>query len=170
VRVVRAFAFAVVTLFVVGCTTPSGAGPFPAQHVALEVPETASYPGLRVTGSLDGAGHKLTVQASADNEGNRTYRVETGCTTPWSEDLRSDRETLLMREPTATCLAYALSDYAPGEEITREFVWDGKVWSNGNGYTDARPGDYVWSIRFVAYSPDGAALKRFDLDFPVTVR
>ena len=166
----RAAAVALAALFLVGCTTPSGTGPFPAQHMALAVPETDSYPGLRVTGFLDGEGHELTVQASAKNEGDRTYSVETGCTTPWSEELRSDRETLPMREPTATCLAYALRDFAPGEEITREFVWDGKVWSNGNGYTDARPGDYVWSIRFVAYSPDGSALKRFDLDFPVTVQ
>lgn len=144
-----------------------------APAVTLQVPESPEYAGLVVRGTISGTHDGLRIDAVARNEGDRTYRVETGCTTPWTEELfRGDRERVTLREPRAQCDAFMLTDLEPGDERAYRAEWDGRVWDPDiEELVPAAPGEYVWEVRFVAYNPASgdAQLKRFDLDFDVTV-
>lgn len=170
----RRLAVLVWAFLVAGCSTPAtpeGDGPFAAHHEERQVPETASYSGLHVEGILDGGGARLKLDAEARNDGSRTYKVETGCGSPWNEELLQDGERLQMREPMVRCLAFSLRDFPPGDRIEYHGDWNGTLWDDQEGgYVAAPAGEYLWSAQFIAYSDQSGALKRFDLDFPVTVR
>lgn len=167
--------WAVLCLLVLsGCIAdPAERPPLSARPVTLQVPESPEYAGIVVHGSLSVGKDAVHVAALARNEGDRTYRVETGCSTPWSEELfRGDRERVGLREPAAQCEAFMLTDFAPGDERPFNVDWDGRVWDEGlQDLVPAEPGEYTWALRFVAYNPASgdAQLKRFDLDFDVTV-
>ncbi|MEK6975379.1 MAG: hypothetical protein AABY18_03445 [Candidatus Thermoplasmatota archaeon] len=165
----RAAAAGLVVFLLVGCLA-DGPPTLQARNETIEVPESPNYPGLSVRGTLDAQDDRLTIAAVARNTGNRTYQVETGCGTPWSVELFRGEERLELREPQVRCLAFSLTQFGPGAQATFETAWDGTVWNaDQERQVEATPGDYVWSVRFVAYHPDGAQLKRFDLDFNVTV-
>lgn len=141
-----------------------------AANETREVPESPSYPGLTVRGTLSAEGDHLTVDAVARNDGNWTYKVESVCGSPWIVELFRGDERLELHEPQARCLAFALADFGPDSSLSFTTDWDGTVWDPELGrQVNAGPGEYVWSVRFVAYHPDGYQLKRYDLDFDVTV-
>lgn len=166
---VRAISAVLVALLFAGCI----ADPPPtlkARAETREVPDSPEYPGLTLRGTLSVDGDRLTVDAVARNDGNRTYKVESGCGTPWLVELFRGEERLEMREPQPRCLAYSLTEFAPGTSMEFTTSWSGTYWEpDERRQVDAPPGDYVWSVRFVAYHPDGFQLKRLDLDFNVTV-
>lgn len=171
----RLVAVTALLVLVAGCADPAADdapanGPFAAHDEERLVPQTANYTGLVVRGKVTGEGARLDLAATASNDGPRTYRVETGCGEPWREELLRDGERLQMREPVVRCLAFALRDFRPGDFIPFKRTWNGTLWEDGRGYVPAAPGDYVWAAQFVAYKSSDGDLKRFDLDFSVTVR
>jgi hypothetical protein len=158
-------------LLLSGCTAaPVAHPPLSAKAETRQVPESQMYPGIVVRGTLGVNGDRLAVSAVARNEGSRTFQVEAGCSHPWGEVLFHSNDTIQMRVPTAQCDAFALTDFAPGDELPFDVSWDGRVWDeDAHRLVSAEPGQYTWSLRFVAYQPDGTSAKRFDLDFEVTV-
>ncbi len=155
-----------------GCVSPQETT-FPVHHQTHEAGDSELFPGLVVRGTLDGSGEALEVTAVARNDGPRTYRVETGCTTPWTEVVFQGETTLRHRRPVATCLAFAVREFAPGENLTSTSEWTGILYDEGSKTFHRAPaGNYTWSVRFLAYSGDdgAASVKRFDLDFEVTVQ
>lgn len=166
----RAVALLLLGLLMAGCSQSGVAPPLRAQAQTLEVPESPQYPGIVVRGTLGQEGQDLVVHATARNGGDRTYQVETGCSSPWGEALFRGNDSVPMRRPVAECTSFALAPFAPGDERTYIARWDGRVYEARSGRLVPAPaGGYDWSVRFVAYDPNGTALKRFDLDFPVTV-
>lgn len=153
-------------LLLSGCT--GGPPALAVRNETIVVPASPNYPGLVVEGTLDVQGDTLVVDAVARNDGNRTYRVEVECG-PWQEEVYRGEERLPKDEPE-DCTGFTLASLAPGTSLAYDTTWDGKVWDEGSDRRLYAPdGAYVWSIRFVAYHPDGVQLKRFDLDFNVTV-
>lgn len=148
--------------------------PFPEHQETRAVPESASFAGIQVQGTLSGMGRDLSITALARNAGNVTYRVTDQCGEPWYQELYRGEERLQLHEPAVRCDALLLRDFAPGDEVPFEATWDGRYWDEGRGrYVAAPSGTYTWSARFVAYAPDGASgpsLKRFDLDFDVRLQ
>lgn len=141
-----------------------------AAAVTLQTEPSEGYPGLVVTGHISGVEEGLRVQAVARNGGNRTYQVETGCSSPWSQQLFFGDDPVELREPGVRCDSFKLRPFAPGDESAYDVRWDGRVWDpDAQRMTKALPGEHTWSIRFVAYPPEALAAKRFDLDFEVTV-
>ena len=165
-----ALAAAVLAPLLAGCAADEPRPPLRAAPVTLQAAGSEGYPGLVVEGTLAGDGGGLRVHATARNTGNRTYQVETGCGSPWAEQLFRGDGPVDKRQPETRCLAFALRDFAPGDELTFSPGWDGRVWDpDARRMAPAEPGDYTWSVRFVAYPPEAFAAKRFDLDFNVTV-
>jgi hypothetical protein len=166
---VRATLAVLVVLLFAGCLA-DGPPTLKARAETQEVPDSPDYPGLTLRGTMSVDGDHLTINAMAHNDGNWTYKVESGCNTPWSVELFRGDERLEMQEPQPRCLAYALTEFAPGTSMVFSTSWSGTYWEpDEDRQVDAPPGDYVWSVRFVAYHPDGFQLKRLDLDFDVTV-
>jgi hypothetical protein len=153
-----------------GCLD-DGASLFVPGQETRAAAETDTYPGLSLQGTLQ-VGHSAVVEATAANNGTRTYKVETGCSTPWDSTLWDATGSQMdIQAPQVQCMSFALRDFAPGKTETHTFTWNGTLWNHDSHRYDRAPaGTYTWSIRFVAYQPDGVALKRFDLDFPITVR
>lgn len=167
----RALFVVLVILLLAGCMQSVDRPPLRARLTHLQVPPSEEYPGVVVRGFLGGTDRGLRVQAEARNDGNVTYKVETGCTTPWRDTLYFGNDTVPFRQPEPRCDAFALRSFAPGDDLDYDVEWDGRVWDqDANRMVKAQPGNYTWSVRFVAYQ-DGASTgaKRFDLDFEVTV-
>lgn len=162
-------ALVLASLLLAGCTSSVDRPPMSARPETRSVPASPDYPGLVVEGTLRADAAGLVIDAVARNDGNRTYQVETGCTTPWTVHLFRGNQSVHLAEPTAHCLAFALQDLPPGTNLTFSTSWDGIVWSEESHRRVTAPaGDYVWSVRFAAYRED-QGVKRFDLDFPVTI-
>lgn len=151
-------------------TYPSG--PRFAGHHEEQSASDQDFPGLSANGLLSGGGERVTMEASALNFGGRTYRVSNVCVEPWTEDMAGPSGPAQIRQPAATCTAFGLRDFAPGESIAYNGGWDGTLWSNG-GYTPAPSGHYMWALTFTVYTggsgsqyTDTAQLR---LPFTVTV-
>lgn len=159
-------------LLLPGCTSPGGAT-FPVHHETREASPSELFPGLSLRGTLQGSGEALEVTATARNDGPNTYQVETGCTTPWAEVVYQGETDLQHRRPVATCAAFALRPFEPGENLSFAANWTGILFDPDTGtFHAAPPGTYTWSVRFLAYSGDmeRASVRRLDLDFDVTVQ
>lgn len=166
----RALLAILLVALLAGCIATPQRPSLRAAPVTLEAGGSEQYPGLTVRGTLSGDADGLHVHAVARNDGERTYQVETGCSSPWSEQLFRGNDSVPMRKPALRCEGFSLRSFAPGDELTFDVDWDGLVWSeDAKVMAPARSGDYTWSVRFVAYPPDAFAAKRFDLDFNVTV-
>lgn len=151
-----------------GCTGSVDPYPLTAREEIRQAPESTEFPGLVVVGALRVTPDGVVVDATARNDGNRTYQVETGCTTPWTALLFRGDERLETQRPTARCAAFALRDFVPGETLTFNATWDGTIWDATAARQIAAPrGEYEFSIRFVAYHEE--RIRRADLDFQVTV-
>lgn len=169
-RLALALAALALAPLLAGCAAEEPRPPLRAAPVTLQAAGSEGYPGLVVQGTLGGGEDGLLVRATARNEGNRTYQVESGCGSPWAEQLFRGNDSVELRAPTARCQGFSLSEFAPDGTLGYDASWDGRVWDPGLGrMVPATPGQYTWSVRFVAYPPDAFAAKRFDLDFNVTV-
>lgn len=159
-------------LLLPGCVSP-GPQQFPAHHETREAPASELFPGLSLRGTLQGSGEALQVTATARNDGPQTYQVETGCTTPWTELVYRGETDLQHRRPVATCAAFALRPFEPGETVGFVANWTGILFDpETETFHPAPAGSYTWSVRFLAYSGDAerASVRRLDLDFDVTVQ
>ena len=145
-----------------------------AQHQEDEAMD-ATFPGLMVAGQLDVTGNVAHFEAAANNFGQRTYRVSAICVAPWSEGMAGpDGTTAQHREPMATCAAFGLRDFPPGESIAFSAEWNGTLWSDGSdAFGPAPDGTYHWTARFQVY--EGGSGAEYDrtatlpLEFQVTV-
>ena len=166
---VRAFLAILIVLLFAGCIA-DGPPMLRARAETQEVEESPNYPGLTLRGTLSVTGDKLTITTLATNAGNWTYKVESVCGGPWTVELFQGDERREMQKPQTQCRAFELADFGPNASLSFVTDWDGMVWDPDlKRQVDALPGDYEWSVRFVAYHPDGMQLKRLDLDFDVTV-
>lgn len=167
-HVPRALCTLVLVAALSGCLAGPDALPLTARQETRLAPESAEFPGLLVQGTLRVTDAGVVVQATASNQGNRTYQVETGCGTPWEALLFRGEDRLDLHEPRARCLAFSLTEFEPATQLNFSATWDGTMWDERSGRQIAAPaGDYDFSIRFVAYQQE--RIKRADLDFPVTV-
>ena len=160
-------------LALAGCVSFGRHVEFPPHQETQTAGDSSAFPGLTARATLNGTGDRLTIVAFVQNAGNVTYRVETGCGTPWDDQLFDGDEVLPLRQPVLRCAALSFASLPPGLSTTNSFSWNGTVWdADDERYEPVPRGDYVWSVRFVAYAPEnstGPAFKRFELDFDVTV-
>lgn len=134
-------------------------------------------PGIRVTGQVfdsfvgapsDGR-HRLV--ATAENDGPASYRVESLCSSPWSERFLDDQgATFEAREPVFHCLAFQLGDFPPGGKLSFEGWWNETRWNSSQEQLEPVPqGDYTWELSFTARATDEAEPKSIVLPFRVGV-
>jgi hypothetical protein len=158
-------------------TASTSAAPAPGVTLAAahqeESATDAGFPGLMVAGQLDVSGNVAHLQATANNFGQRTYRVSSICAAPWSDGMGRGGSAVAHRQPMATCAAFGLRDFPPGESLSFAATWNGTVWTEGQGFGPAPAGTYTWTATFQVYSggeggshEDQASLT---LDFQVTV-
>lgn len=133
------------------------------------------FPGLLVAGQLDVTDNVAHFEAVANNMGQRTYRVSDVCVTPWDESMLGPDGDVAHRQPKATCTAFGLRDFPPGESIPFSAEWNGTLWSteDGSGFGPAEPGTYTWTARFQVFSGGSGASYDYsgtlELQFQVTV-
>ena len=144
-------------------TTSAAPAPEPAsfgRHDAEDSATDPDFPGLFVGGRLQGSGPQLTVEATANNMGERDYRIPDGtCRQAWSEILRdSDGDVVQHRKPLATCQAFGLKTFASSDFLSTALTWNGTVWDAASGsFVTAPAGDYVWEVTFDVYSGGSGA-------------
>jgi hypothetical protein len=162
-----------------GSVTPSSSSAPPTAqgrfgpHDGEDSATDADFPGLMLGGRLAGSGASVSVAASANNFGERGYRVPGGCRTPWAESMSGPSGAVALRQPAAACAAESWGDLAAHDSLSRTFEWNGTLWDAGSGtFAPAPPGTYAWRIVFDVYSgsgsppPEHAAL---EMEFQVTV-
>lgn len=155
-------------VLVSGCFSGPDLLPLTARQETRVAAASAEFPGLVVEGTLRVTADAVVVDAVARNEGNRTYEVETGCGSPWEAVLFREADRLNMKEPVMRCLGFQLAPFPPEQALNFTAQWDGALWDERSGRRIAAPpGEYAFSIRFVAYAEE--RIKRADLDFPVKV-
>lgn len=91
-----------------------------------------SLPGIVVTGEATWNGKEWIVTAEARNQGPATYKIDTGCSSPFSLEARAAKG-----QPygEVQCRAYSMPiDFRPGQNVTRawvvhpeDFDWGGAV-------------------------------------------
>jgi hypothetical protein len=132
------------------------------------------FSGLMVGGQLTGSGAAVRVEATANNVGERSYRVPSGCGTPWHESMTGPAGSAATpRPPPAACPSPTYADLAAHDYLSHTFEWNGTLWDAASGtYVPAPEGTYSWHVVFDVYSGSGdpptehAALA---MDFQVTV-
>ena len=162
-------------------TTSSASGttsPQPVPGVQLagddqeDVAQDGDFPGLMAAGRLEVSGGIAHLEGSANNFGERTYKVSSICVQPWSEAMQGPSGTAQHRQPVATCAAFGLREFPPGESLPFSATWNGTLWTE-DGYAPAPAGTYTWSATFHVYSGgEGASYDddaRLTLEFQVTV-
>lgn len=156
-------------------SSSSSTGPGPARFGPHGQDDSATDPdfsGLMVGGRLSGSGSLVEVEASANNFGERAYRVPDGCRTPWTESMRGPTGAVQLRQPAATCAADSWRDLAAHDSLARTFEWNGTLWDASGAFVPAPAGTYTWSIAFDAYSGPGSPPPEhgtLTLEFEVTV-
>jgi hypothetical protein len=132
------------------------------------------FSGLLLGGRLAGSGALVEVQATANNVGERSYRVPDGCRTPWAESMAGPSGAVQAREPLPECAGFTYREFPGHDFLSRTFEWNGTLWdSTAGAYVAAPSGTYTWRIVFDVYGGPGdppqdhAALT---LEFQVTVQ
>lgn len=132
------------------------------------------FPGLLVSGRLRGSGAQVTVEGTASNIGQRTYKVPDGqCMQPWTESMRGPGgQDVVHRQPMATCLAFGLREFPSNDFLATALAWNGTLWT-GDGFAVAPSGTYTWEVTFHVYwGGSGAEFEDhalMTLSFDVTV-
>ncbi|MHB1261663.1 MAG: hypothetical protein ACYC2H_08085 [Thermoplasmatota archaeon] len=135
------------------------------------------FPGLFVNGRLQGSGPVVRIEATANNVGERAYRVPNGiCQQPWSESMTGPGSTSVQpRQPMVTCAAFGLKEFAAHEFLSKELAWNGTLWDSASGsYVTAPSGSYTWTVTFDVYSGGSGAefdehaalILQFDVQVP----
>lgn len=129
------------------------------------------FPGLFLGGRLQGSGAQVTVEATANNVGERDYRVPDGCGKPWTETMRGPGgQAVQHRQPPASCAGSTLKAFPAHDFLSTALSWDGRVWDTAtDGFVAAPAGAYTWEVAFEVHdaTEDGPTLLR--LTFDVTV-
>ena len=154
-------------------STTAAAGDRFGAHDQEDSATNPSFSGLMVGGHLTGSGAAVRVEATANNVGERTYRVPSGCGTPWRESMTGPAGAVSPHSPPAACPSPTYADLASHDYLSHTFEWNGTLWDAASGtYAPAPEGTYTWHVVFDAYSGSGdpppghAALA---MDFQVTV-
>lgn len=101
-----------------------------------------------------GEGEVVTLNATATNQGERTVYVDTICAGPFRVALQDeDGAPLRHQEAMFTCQAIKLGPFGPGERLSFETTWDGRVHDDG-GAEDAPPGTYTFIVTFTWWDED----------------
>lgn len=90
--------------------------------------------------------------AAATNHGPHTYRVSSICAPVWTDSMSRDGDAVQHRDASRFCLAYGVRDWLPGETLTFNATWDGRLW-NDDGAAPAPAGDYTWSVTLHTLEP-----------------
>lgn len=134
------------------------------------------FPGLLVNGELHATDTKARIEATANNVGERNYRVADGsCATPWTESLTGPAGTPVpIRQPKPSCPTPTLKPFPAHDFISAGLDWNGTLWDATSGtYQPAPTGTYTWSVTFEVYS--GGSGASYDehasilLEFEITV-
>jgi hypothetical protein len=157
-------------------SSSSTAAPAGGRFGAHDQEDSATDPGfsgLMLGGHLTGSGALVRVAATANNVGERGYRVPSGCGTPWSESMVGPAGSVTPRQPPAACPSPTYADLAAHDYLSRTFEWNGTLWDAASGaYVPAPEGTYTWHVAFDAYSGSGdppAEHASLVMDFQVTV-
>jgi hypothetical protein len=147
-------------------TSNPTAAPRPASFGAHDQEDTTTdddFPSLMVSGRLQGSGPQLRIEATANNLGERAYRIPDGmCKQPWSESMTGPAGTMVdHRQPFSSCAAFGLKPFPGHDYLSKELTWNGTVWDEATGtYVSAPSGTYVWTVTFDVY--DGGSGAQFD--------
>jgi hypothetical protein len=147
----------------------------PAKSFAAHDEEASAsdprFPGLFVGGRLQGSGAQVTVEATANNVGERDYRVPDGCKAPWAEAMRGPNgQAVAHRQPAGTCPGSTLKDFPAHEFLSKALSWDGRLWDAAAGaYVAAPSGTYTWEVTFEVHDGSGSDQATLKLAFDVTV-
>lgn len=133
-------------------TAPRSAsfGPHDAEDSATD----PDFPSLLVGGRLQGSGPQVRIEATANNMGERDYKVKGGCEDPWSESLRrAGGSAVQHRQPVAACAGYTMVTFAAHEFLATALTWNGTLWDAASAsFVTAPAGTYVWTVTFDVYS------------------
>ncbi|MGB1696988.1 MAG: hypothetical protein ACPHK8_01155 [Thermoplasmatota archaeon] len=123
---------------------------------------------LSLVGVFDTCEEGYCMELAATNEGSQTWHVETGCSTPFRDEMHQEGKFVAHREPHFQCLGFGTTPFGAGESINQTFVWDGQVWDDET----AAPGSgaYQWTGTFTAYSePLGEEQQKLSVTFTVVL-
>lgn len=135
-----------------GTTTAAGSARF-GPHDQEDSDSDADFPGLLLGGHLSGGGAQVEVQASANNVGERTYQVPSGCGDGWTETMTGSNGELAIRKPASACTSTTYHDLAAHDYLSKDFSWDGTVWDDSSqSFVPAAKGTYTWHVAFDVYS------------------
>lgn len=146
-------------------TSTTAAVPAPAtapfdEHDEEGTATDPDFPSLFVGGHLQGSGPRLRIEATANNMGERDYRIPDGaCRQPWTDVLRdADGDVVQHRKPLASCEAFGLKAFAAHDFVSTALTWDGTIWDASSGsFVTAPAGDYAWEVTFDVYSGGSGA-------------
>lgn len=131
-----------------------------AEHSQDDSANDANFPGLGVNGHLSGSGSQVRVEVTANDFGERTYRIPDGkCAQPFTESMTGpDGSVVAFRQPPASCSGFALRDLQPGDFESKAFLWNGTLWdASASAYVPAGVGTYTWSVTAHVYPSDATA-------------
>jgi hypothetical protein len=147
-----------------------------AEHSQDDSASDANYPGLGVNGHLSGSGSLVHLEVTANDFGERTYRVPDGqCAQPFTEMMSApDGSGVQVRAPVAGCTGFALRDFKPGDYESKGLDWNGTVWDAVQGrFVPATPGTYTWTLTAHLYPSDATSQSQstdLTLEFQVHLR
>jgi hypothetical protein len=169
-----------VVLLVSGCAHPGPPG-F-AWHEQSERAILGNLPGLELDGILFGQGKSLHVQATIHNGGEHYFQLDTGCNSPWTNELvprvphaRPETDLPLHPDLETGCDRGDVDILGPGENRTFAMDWNGTWWDNAHGdnlFVRPPAGAYSWTLWFHGVGPcepTCQAVGLMRLDFVVVV-
>lgn len=147
-------------------STSTTAAPPPSRFAVHDEEDSAShedFPGLFASGRMQGSGPAVRVEATANNLGERAYRVPDGaCRQPWSEAMTGpDGAPVQPRRPMPACASFGLKEFPAHDFLAKDLAWNGTLWDAASGsFVPAPPGAYAWTVTFDVYS--GGSGAQFD--------
>lgn len=160
-------------------SSSSSSSAAPAPRVSAQEQEDSDtdgdFPSLFVGGRLRGSGGEARVEATANNVGERAYRIPDGrCAQPWTESMQGPAGAVQLRKPAPACTGFGLRDLPGHEFVSTALTWNGTLWDAASGaYVPAPAGTYTWTVAFDVYSGGSGAQYEdhatLTLDFQVTV-
>lgn len=125
-------------------SSPSNPGFAPQQGV---VSNTTN--GIRLDATWETCDDGFCANVTARNVGSTTYQVSNICQSPWFDLMAHEGEPVKHRPLQIMCAAYGRAPFAPGDEATAQFSWDGQVWQEEGLHEREKPapqGAYEWTL------------------------
>lgn len=128
-------------------------------------------PGVRVFVNITHDEDEHHVEATAVNEGSRSYKVRGLCEPPWTERLQDEGGRAFQGgEPTFHCEAIRWDDFAPGSRLPYESWWNETRWDSSRERVEpAERGSYIWTIAFRAAEAEDEPESTIPVDLDVVV-